>query len=75
VLGQAALGEEQQADTPMTVKTVLRLEVMVAALELQDSSGRLLVQAAMHGVDGRALAYPNTHDVTLGVTKARRQMG
>lgn len=65
---QAALGEDQK-DTPYTVKAVLQLQVVVAALELQDSSGKLLLQAAMGGVDSKVVSYPQAMDVAFCVAK------
>lgn len=65
---QAALGEDQQ-DTPSTIKAIMRLEVKKMATELQDSSGKLLMQAAMQEVDSRVVLYPHTQDVTFCVAK------
>lgn len=65
---QAALGEDQQ-DTPATVKSIMTVKVDVAAMELQESSGRLIMQAAMGGVDSQVVAYPKTQDITFSVFK------
>eukprot|EP00775_Hariotina_reticulata_P007140 gene7140-7355_t len=64
----AALGEDQK-DTPYTVKAIMQLQVVVAALELQDTSGNLLLQAAMGGVDSKVVSYPQTMDVAFCVAK------
>lgn len=65
---QAALGEDSR-DTPFTIKMLLRCQVVVAAVELQDRAGKLLLQAAMAGVDSKLLSYPTTQDVTFAVSK------
>lgn len=65
---QAALGEDQR-DTPSTVKSIMTVQVEVAAMQLQEGSGRLIMQAAMGGVDSRIVAYRETQDVTFSVSK------
>eukprot|EP00879_Flechtneria_rotunda_P014384 GHRR01015031.1.p1 GENE.GHRR01015031.1~~GHRR01015031.1.p1 ORF type:complete len:739 (+),score=279.88 GHRR01015031.1:222-2438(+) len=63
----AALGEEQ--DTPYTVRTILRVHVDMAAVELRDDDSRLLVQGAMHGVDSGVTSYPKTTELKFAVAK------
>lgn len=53
----------------MTVKSILTVQVEVAAMELQEGSGQLIMQAALGGVDSRVVAYPHTQDVTFAVMK------
>jgi hypothetical protein len=65
---QASLGGDA-ADTPTTVRSLLRVEVERLGLELQEGGGRLISQAAMEGVDARVVAYPVTQDILFAVAK------
>ncbi len=67
VLLQAALAEDQN-ESPFRVKSVLRVQVAVAAVELQGTGGALLMQASMGGVDTRAVLYPQTQDLAFSVS-------
>lgn len=50
---------------------MLRVQVSVAAVELQGAGGALLMQASMGGVDSRAVLYPVTQDLAFSVSTVR----
>lgn len=64
---QAALSEDQN-ESPFRVKSVLRVQVSVATVELQGAGGALLMQGSMGGVDTRAVLYPQTQDIAFSVS-------
>lgn len=70
-LSQAALSEGHD-ESPFQVKAVLRVQVSVAAVELQSASGGLLMQASMGGVDSRTVMYPVTQDIAFSVSTVRQ---
>jgi hypothetical protein len=67
---QAALSEDLN-ESPYRVRSVLRVQVSVAAVELQGAGGALLMQASMGGVDSRAVLYPVTQDLAFSVSTVR----
>lgn len=64
---QAALSEDAN-ESPYRVRSVLRVQVSVAAVELQSAGGTLLMQASMGGVDTRTVLYSQTQDIALSVS-------
>jgi hypothetical protein len=68
---QAALSEDATV-SPYRVRSVLRVQVSVAAVELQGANGMLLMQASMGGVDTRTVLYPQTQDIAFSVSTVRR---
>lgn len=67
---QDALAEDPN-ESPYRVRSVLKVQVSLAAVELQGAGGTLLMQASMCGVDSKAVLYPKTQDIAFSVSTVR----
>jgi len=64
---QDALSEDPNL-SPYRVRSVFKVQVSLAAVELQGAGGTLLMQASMSGVDSKAVMYPKTQDIAFSVS-------